>query len=268
MSTITRPTPISCCAIIPARFGSTRFPGKPLAQILGKPMIQRTYESALRCPQLERVWIATDSPLIAQTAESFGAPVIMTSAHCANGTERILQALQQLPEVSADACILNIQGDEPLIEAAVIEAVLTGLVASSSPVSTASVTLTDPSDFESRSVVKCLTNTEGKALYFTRSPVAHWTACLGNRPAIARHIGIYGYRRWFLELYGKMAPSPLQVAEDLEQLRVLEHGYSIQVMPVSHHSCGVDTPEDIAKVEKILLQRLQGEPCQAHLSAP
>lgn len=248
---------VSCCAIIPARFASTRFPGKPLAPLLGKPMIQHTYEQTRQAKSLQKVWIATDDPRIAQCAQEFGAPVLMTSPTCANGTERLVEALQQLSELASDAIVVNVQGDEPLIDPEVIDAVVAGLQAGQAPMATAATPLRHESDYLSRSVVKCVSNCAGQALYFSRAPLGTWAACQGHQAAVRRHVGIYAFRRWFLERYAKMEPTPLQMSEDLEQLRVLEHGWPLQVIPLDHDALGVDTPQDIARAEERLRARLE-----------
>jgi 3-deoxy-manno-octulosonate cytidylyltransferase (CMP-KDO synthetase) len=243
---------IRCCAIIPARYASSRFPGKPLAKIAGKPMIQHTYERVISQSCLDQVWIATDHEDIAQTARDFGADVLMTRPDCANGTERLVDALRQLPQVDSDAVVINVQGDEPLIDPAVIKAVAHALEAPDCVMSTASTPLHHEPDYMSRSVVKVVTDQQGKALYFSRAAIGSWSACLANPSVIRRHVGIYGYRRWFLEQYATLQPTPLQLAEDLEQLRVLEHGFPITVVPVHHYAQGVDLPEDVARVEMLL----------------
>ncbi len=245
---------IHCCAIIPARFASSRFPGKPLAPIAGKPMIQHVYERVSSLQRLEQVWIATDHEGIAAVARAFGAAVLMTDPGCANGTERLVDALRQLPQVADDAMVINVQGDEPLIDPAVISAVVQALEEQRCGMSTASTPLQLESDYLSRSVVKVVANKQNHALYFSRAPLGSWTACLSPQPAVRRHVGIYGYRRWFLEQYAKLPPTPLQLAEDLEQLRVMEHGFPIAVVPVQHHAQGVDLPEDVARVESLLRQ--------------
>jgi 3-deoxy-manno-octulosonate cytidylyltransferase (CMP-KDO synthetase) len=248
---------ISRCAIIPARFASSRFPGKPLVHLLGKPMIQHTYEQTLRAATLEKVWIATDDARIARCAEGFGAPVLLTSPTCANGTERLVEALQQLPELADDAIVVNVQGDEPLIDPSVIDAVVGGLQSSEAPMATASTPLQREEDYLSRSVVKCVSNRAGLALYFSRAALGTWGACQGENASVRRHVGIYAFRRWFLERYAKMEPTPLQITEDLEQLRVLEHGWPLQIIPLNHDALGVDTPQDVARAEERLRARLE-----------
>lgn len=240
--------------IIPARFGSTRFPGKPLIQILNKSLIQRTYESALRCQSLDHLIVATDDQRIYDHVNSFGGKVILTKENCPSGTDRLVDALQQLDFVDEDALIINIQGDEPCIEPDVIQKVIDILISDSSAVMSTAIMPLDPEkDGQNSSVVKCVIDQNQTALYFSRSLIP------GNKEQRThpqhiyyKHLGIYGYRRHFLFLYPKLPPTPLQQLEDLEQLKVLEHGYKIKTAVVSSLSIGVDTPEDIKKVEQLL----------------
>ena len=238
--------------MIPARYESSRFPGKPLSLISGKSLIQRTYENSIRCKLLDDVVVATDDDRILKHVESFGGKAVMTSPNCPTGTERLSEAIHANFK-DADI-IINIQGDEPLLEPEVIQKV--GEELTKDPVavmSTAVVKIISEEEAYSRSVNKCVMDSDGNALYFSRSliPGGHsgkWNSNL----TYYKHLGIYGYRRDFLFHYAELSPTPLQIAEDLEQLKVLEHGFRIKVAVVESQSIGVDTPEDINKVERML----------------
>lgn len=242
-------------AVIPARFGSTRFPGKPLSLIQGKTLIQRTYENALICPILDRIVIATDDPRIFDHARGFGAEVIMTDPAHPNGTERIAEVLAKIQHDSD--IIVNIQGDEPCLHPKVILALVDALVQNpEAPMSTVITPLKNREDALNPSIVKCVIDQKGRALYFSRQLIPgnkeiQYTA---NAPYYS-HIGLYAYRKDFLFQYLTLSPTPLQLAEDLEQLKVLEHGYLIQTATVDHVNLGVDTPEDIHKVESYLCKQ-------------
>ncbi len=251
-------------AVIPARFGSTRFPGKPLALIHGKSLIQRTYENCIRCPLLDRVVIATDDERIFNHAREFGADVVMTDPAHTNGTERIAEVLL-IPQYDSEI-VVNIQGDEPCVHPHVIQALVQALTADPEiPMSTVITPLTRVEDAINPSVVKCVIDQKGRALYFSRQliPGNKASAFLANSPYYS-HIGLYAYRKEFLFEYIKLPATPLQLTEDLEQLKVLEHGYLIQTAIVDHESLGVDTPEDIHKVELYLCkQNLFSSPAES-----
>ena len=239
--------------IIPARYGSTRLPGKPLLKIAGKSLIQRTYENAKQCKSLDQVIVATDDVRIADHVLGFDGEVVMTSPACATGTDRIVEALTQ-GNLSKAEIVINIQGDEPALEIAVIEKVIAILKADKEAVvSTAVVKLESAEDAVNPSVVKCVIDQEGHALYFSRSLIPGGKTGVW-RPEITyyKHLGIYGYRTAFLQEYSQLEQTPLQIAEDLEQLKILENGYKIAVAVVNSNAIGVDTPEDIKKIEKYL----------------
>jgi 3-deoxy-manno-octulosonate cytidylyltransferase (CMP-KDO synthetase) len=242
--------------VIPARFGATRFPGKPLALIAGKPLVQHVIEQCLRAKTLQEVIVATDDTRIFETASRF-CRVEMTSPDHPTGSDRIAEVLQR---TSADAAI-NIQGDEPLMDWRVIDAVAVRL--SSAEMSTAAIPIKEASDLETPNVVKVVVNAAGHALYFSRrtipyvrdaasAPVTEQLAAF----AFLKHLGIYGYRRETLLRLVKFPVSPLENAEKLEQLRALDNGIQIAVALVEYDSIGVDTPEDAARVERILRARV------------
>lgn len=241
-------------AIIPARYGSTRFPGKALAPILGKPMIRHVHERTSLAPSLSEVVVATDDQRIREVVEGFGGRVVMTSPHHQSGTDRIAEAVRSL---DADV-VVNVQGDEPLIDPAAIEAALRPLVDDPAlSMSTLAVRIASIEDYLSPGVVKVVTDRNGDALYFSRSPVP-FVRDLGMGPTQAdldggrivafKHVGLYVYRRDFLERYATLPQTPLESAEKLEQLRVLENGYRIRVVETGYDSVGVDEPADLEEV--------------------
>lgn len=249
-------------AIIPARYASTRLPGKPILDIGGKPMVVRVAERARQVSSINRIIIATDDQRIFDAVAAAGEEVMMTSPDHQTGTDRLAEVAAKL-----DAeIIVNVQGDEPLIEPATIEAAIAPLLADNSIVmSTTSEPIESDADLLNPNVVKVVTDPEGFALYFSRSPIpfprsavqAHGSieAALAARPELlsqyAKHTGMYVYRREFLLNYAKLPSTPLEQSELLEQLRALEHGYKIKVVKVTHRSIGVDTPEDLERVRQI-----------------
>jgi 3-deoxy-D-manno-octulosonate cytidylyltransferase len=230
--------------VIPARYGATRLPGKPLAEIDGRPMIWYVWEKARRAQVPSRVVVATDDERIAAVVRGFGGEAVMTSPTCASGTDRVAEAARGMDE----EVVINLQGDEPLMHPSVIDAVAAPLVSDPDvTMSTAALPQDDPAEYAHPSVVKVVVDGRGDALYFSRSPIPHYRDAGTGR--YRKHLGIYGYRREFLFRVAALPPSPLEEAERLEQLRVLENGYRIRVVDVAHDSVGVDTPEDLKAVE-------------------
>lgn len=242
-----------CIAVIPARFGATRFPGKMLATIMGKSLIQRTYESVALCPLLDDIFIATDDKRLVDHITGFGGKALMTAPECPTGTDRLIEALQKYPEKTHADYIVNVQGDEPCISASTIEACLKVLIDNPTELmSTAVVSITDPHEITNPSCVKCVMSQSGHALYFSRASIPA-AKPKGDTPAFYyKHLGIYAFQRDFLFTYGRLPQTPLQLIEGLEQLRVLESGYKIKVATVQHTSPAVDDPEDIQRVEQWL----------------
>ena len=241
--------------VIPARYASTRFPGKPLALIAGKPLLQRVIEQCRKAASLAEIVVATDDNRIRQAAEAF-CPVQMTSPEHASGTDRIAEVARHL---DCDA-IINIQGDEPLIDPSVIDQVAGALA--SAEMATAGTPIRDPADFDNPNVVKLVVNRAGQALYFSRRTIPY-VRDAANAPVreqmaafpFLKHLGIYGYRRGTLLELVRFPVSSLESAEKLEQLRALENGIGIAVVQVEYNSVGVDLPEDVARVEEILRAR-------------
>lgn len=239
-------------AIIPARFASSRFPGKILHKIAGQTLLQRTYNRVSLC-DVDNIYIATDHEEIHSHAINIKADSIMTSIDCKNGTERITEAISKIPDLKDDDIIINMQGDHPLILPQTVDSVVTSLKNSSTAMmSTAATLFTNPQDALSPHSVKVVFDKDNTALYFSRSLIPH-TKDIANTK-FYYHVGIYAYRVGFLKQLQKLQTTPCQEAEDLEQLKVLEHGYKIKVALVNERPLGVDTPEDAVKVEKLLCQ--------------
>lgn len=245
-----KPISESVLGIIPARFASQRFPGKPLAFLAGKSLLQRTYENAQSSKCFDRIVIATDDDRIYQHALSFGAEVYMTPVECPTGTDRLSTLLKNTPELNKYSLVVNIQGDEPCVSAESFAAVINTLVENPEAVVGTLVTLLTCLELaKSRSIVKCVRALNNKALYFTRTLVpAGKNDDHANRNYF-RHIGVYAFRKDFLLKYDSLEPTPLQLAEDLEQLKILEHGYTIATACVEEEAIGVDTPEDLYNLE-------------------
>jgi 3-deoxy-manno-octulosonate cytidylyltransferase (CMP-KDO synthetase) len=243
---------VKIIGIIPARYASTRFPGKPLALIAGKPLIQRVVEQCQQAQSLSEVIVATDDARIAETAKKF-CRVEMTREDHPSGSDRIAEVASRC---ACDA-VVNIQGDEPLIDPSVIDAVATALA--DNEMSTAATAITHGSEYDNSNVVKVVVNAAGRALYFSRRTIPYLREA-ASRPVseqlaafpFFKHLGIYGYRRETLLRLVRFPVAPLEAAEKLEQLRALENGIQIAVMKVNYNSVGVDLPEDVARVEEIL----------------
>ncbi|MEN8221628.1 MAG: 3-deoxy-manno-octulosonate cytidylyltransferase [Acidobacteriota bacterium] len=233
-------------AIIPARYNSSRFPGKPLAKIAGISMIERVYRQVSISDRFKKVIVATDSKKIAEEVERFGGQFKMTSEGCSSGTERVWEVLR---DSDLDAAI-NIQGDEPLISEDLVSDIYLKLEEGGNPVVTAVCFNKSEEEFNSVNVVKSVFDRNGKALYFSRSPIPGQQ--LTKFTGFYQHIGIYGYTRNALSSFVKSPPSDHEVKEKLEQLRFLENGIEIVILKTDYRSIGVDVPEDIEKIEKLL----------------
>lgn len=253
--------------VIPARYASSRFPGKPLASLCGRPLIHHVYERARQSKTLTRVVVATDDLRIRDVVAAFGGEVQLTGAHHPSGTDRVAEVAASV----ASELIVNIQGDEPLIEPAMIdEAVSPFFDASSLTMGTLCYRLESEEAWQSPHVVKVVRDRQGFALYFSRAAIPYdrvesrgsrvegkglpgpQLPTLRSRPFWYKHIGLYVYRRDFLLELARLPPTPLEEREGLEQLRALEYGYRIKVVETQYDSVGVDTPEDLARVEQIV----------------
>ena len=245
-------------AVIPARYGSTRFEGKPLVDILGKPMIQHVYEGVRQSKLIEEVIVATDDQRIIEVVKSFGGKAEMTSSAHFTGTDRVAEVAKKLKS----EIIVNVQGDEPLIKGNILDkAIRPLLIDESLHMSTLMVRIEEVRDWLNPHIVKVVVDQKNFALYFSRSPIPFPRDLqIGrlesnpfgtNRPLpkrVFKHIGVYVFRRKFLLHFTKMKPTPLEKLEKLEQLRALENGYRIKVTPVDYEPICVDTPEDLPKV--------------------
>jgi 3-deoxy-manno-octulosonate cytidylyltransferase (CMP-KDO synthetase) len=231
---------------IPARFGSTRLPGKPLLPIAGRPMIEHVYARVAQARGLTRVVVLTDDERIARAVESFGGEWEMTPADCASGTDRIAWAARSW---NASA-VINVQGDEPLIDPEGISRIAEHLAASPGDPVVTLATPAEPGEMDNPNAVKVVLARDGSALYFSRSPIPYQRQPGGAAPL--KHLGIYGYQREALLRLAGLPPTPLERSESLEQLRALENGIPIRVLVVDRGSFGVDTAEDLERVETIL----------------
>ncbi len=251
-------------AVIPARYGSTRFEGKPLADILGKPMIQHVYEGVRQSKLIDEVIVATDDQRIIEAVQSFGGKAIMTSPTHFTGTDRVAEVAKKL----RSEIIVNVQGDEPLIKGVIIDNAIRPLLTDESlQISTLITRIEEVRDWLNPHIVKVVVDQKNFALYFSRSPIpfprdlnigrleSHPFGT--DRPLpkrVFKHIGLYVFRRKFLLHFSKMKPTPLEKLEKLEQLRALENGYRIKTTPVDYEPLSVDTPEDLQKVITCLSQ--------------
>jgi len=243
-------TGLHLVGILPARWGSSRFPGKPLHVLAGKPLIQHVWERCLGCTKLDDLLVATDDERIRDAVLSFGGKVVMTSSDHPTGTDRLAEAVKAVP---AATHVINIQGDEPLIDPALIDDLAAAMIADPElPMATAANVIDDEDAFADPNVVKVVLDASGHALYFSRSPIPYRrTTPVGL--AVYRHKGLYGYRRDFLERFVGWPPSVLEQTESLEQLRALENGARIKVLITNDDSIGLDTPEQAPLVERLLL---------------
>ena len=254
--------PIPFKAVVPARFASTRLPGKPLLDLGGKPMVVRVAERAA-LSGAEEVWVATDHADVLAAAQAHGIPALLTRADHPTGTDRLAEVVEQRGW-GDDTLIVNVQGDEPLIDPALVAQTVQQLAGSDADIATVAHPITDPADFFAPNVVKLVCKANGDALYFSRAPIPYArdhfareggrSALPANFPAY-RHIGLYAYRARFLRAYARLPVSPLEAFESLEQLRALWHGFRISVVISGHLPLpGVDTPEDAAAMQRHFAQ--------------
>ena len=240
--------PTRILGVIPARFASSRFPGKALVSIAGKSMLQHVWERANLSRYLTQIVIATDDARIYDAASSFRGRVIMTRTDHLSGTDRVAEAAS-----ASDAhLVVNIQGDEPLIDPAAIDAAILSLLDDDdAPMGTLKKRITDTPEIANPNVVKVVTDHSGRALYFSRAPIPYRRDGDAVPAPYYKHIGLYVYRREFLLGYSDLPVGPLELSERLEQLRALENGYSIRVVETEYESLGVDTPEDYERVSRL-----------------
>ncbi len=240
--------------VIPARYASVRFPGKVIADLGGRPLIEHVYRRAAQSRSADEVIVATDDERVRRVVEGFGGHVRMTRPTHASGTDRLAEVAEDL------ACdlVINVQGDEPLIEPEMIdEAVAPFEQDATLMMSTLRRRIVEPSELNSPNVVKVIVDREGFALYFSRTPIPFSRDGRDAAPAY-KHIGVYVYRREFLLAFARLEPTPLERSESLEQLRALEHGFRIRAVETRHESISVDTPEDLERVRRLSMSATHG----------
>lgn len=241
---------MSIIAVIPSRYASTRLPGKPLVDICGKPMVQHVYERVRQVSLFDEVLVATDDERIAAVVEGFGGKVCMTSPDCPSGSDRLIEVASSHP---ADIYV-NVQGDEPLVEPSSIEKLAKVMLENDDlQMGTLCYPIT-AEQAQNPNLVKVVRAHNGNALYFSRSPIP-FPRSGGIEPSYFGHLGMYAYRRDFLMNFGSLPYSPLENTEKLEQLRVLQAGVAIRVLEVEAAGPGVDTPEDLEEVRRIIMER-------------
>lgn len=228
--------------VIPARWASTRFPGKPLAPIAGVSLIQRVYKRVDASQRADAVYVATDDDRIAEHVLAFGGRVVRPHGVFATGTDRIAAALPLFDEPYHQ--VINVQGDEPLIDVRSVDDVIRALQSDGVDMVTLACPIETEDEYQSRDIVKVVTDLSGNALYFSRAPIPY-----GSRHEARRHIGLYGYQARVLRALSELPTSPLEVAESLEQLRALQNGFKIRVLHTDKPHLGVDRPEDVLRVE-------------------
>lgn len=231
--------------VIPSRIGSTRLLRKPLLPIQGKPMIQWTYENAVRCKHFNRVIVATDDREIAHTIESAGGEVAMTDPNIQTGSDRVAAVAKSYPDMDV---IVNLQGDEPFIRPRMLEQLLAPYLAGEQPdMTTLAYPLNLQTKYNDPGAVKVITDLQGNALYFSRAPIPYFRT--HQKAPVHHHIGLYAFRRDFLMLYTSLPNTPLQEIESLEQLRALEHGYKIRVCLTEERTLEINTPEEYEQAQ-------------------
>lgn len=256
---------MSAIVIIPCRYASTRFPGKPLQSLMGKPLIQHVYENASRATKIKEIFVATDSNSIIEVISSFGGKALLTSEAHQSGTDRIAEAFLKISrmynKISLADIVVNVQGDEPMILPEMIDDVIDVLKDKRADMATLAKRIENPQDLIDSNTVKVVFNMEGFAIYFSRSPIPYfrdrWKDIshlnTGSLPeGLFKHIGIYAYTGEFLQKFIKLPYSRLENIEKLEQLRAIEHGFKIKVALTTHETIGVDTPEDLERVRQCL----------------
>ena len=235
--------------VIPARYGSSRFPGKPLARVNGTPLIQLVWERAKAAKRLKRLLVATDDPRIEKAVRRFGGEAVMTAKGLPSGTDRVWEAAKG----TSARIVVNIQGDEPLLTPGMVDRLVEALERDPrAQISTLRFSMREPEGQENPNVVKVVADVDGWALYFSRSPIPCYRHRESGSVVWYKHLGLYAYRRETLQEFVGWPPSALEQAEGLEQLRALERGVRIKVLDSPHNTVGVDTPDDLKRVEEML----------------
>ncbi|BAY81012.1 3-deoxy-D-manno-octulosonate cytidylyltransferase [Calothrix parasitica NIES-267] len=236
-------------AVIPARYDSQRFPGKPLVKIGDRPMVQWVYEAAKRCPSFSKVVVATDSELVAQCVSEFGGAVEMTSSSHVSGTDRVAEVALRYPDAVA---VVNVQGDQPFVTPQMLNSLVEPYLNGDQlpDMTTLACPLDEQTDYSDPNVVKVICDRHNRAMYFSRSSIPYYRH---NLPApVFHHLGLYAFRRDFLAQYAEFSPTPLEECEALEQLRVLEHGFSIQVCYTPTAALEINTPDDLIQAQTLI----------------
>ncbi|MDH6058054.1 3-deoxy-manno-octulosonate cytidylyltransferase [Umezakia ovalisporum] len=241
---------IPILAVIPARYNSQRFPGKVLVQLGDKPMVQWVYEAAKQCPAFTKVLVATDSAQVAECVQQFGGEVIMTRSDHTTGSDRVAEVAQRYPDMVA---VANVQGDQPFVTPEMLSQLVAPYLQGKLPDMTTLACPLAEADYPNPNSVKVICNQNSQALYFSRSPIPYYRNP-GPAP-VFHHLGLYAFRRDFLEIYSHLTPTPLEQCEGLEQLRVLEHGYPITVCQTSHAVLEVNTPEDLQQAQALIMDQ-------------
>ncbi len=240
-------------AVIPARYSSKRFKGKPLALIAGKPMIQHVYQRSQICKDIDDIYVATDDARIYECVNTFGGKALLTKKTHPSGTDRIAEAIGKLDLKDQDI-VVNIQGDQPIFHPSIISELVRNLKKHAEiPMCSLMHKISDERELNNVNDVKVVVDKRGFALYFSRSPIPFVREKISGQTHY-KHLGFYAYRRYFLSEFTKLSPGPLEKAEKLEQLRALEYGFKIKMVKTSYDSIEVDTPEDIKTVEEGLSQ--------------
>ena len=246
------PTP-TVAVLIPARYGSERFPGKPLAKLAGKPLIQHVYEAVMGLPHIHEIQVVTDDSRILQAVEGFGGKACLVEGPCRTGTDRIAKAASHIDS----EVIINLQGDEIPLHPGLLNDLIEPFTRGNAPMGTLKRPLKSLKDVNQPSVVKVVTNHAGEALYFSRSPIPCWrdTSDFSSTPVFYMHLGIYIFRRETLLRFTELPTGMLEEAEKLEQLRALEHGIPIQVWETHHPSIRIDQVEDLQEADDLLAKK-------------
>ncbi len=236
---------MKAAVIIPARFASVRLPGKPLLEVAGKPIVQYVYENASRAGRVGEVMVATDDERILKAVERFGGRAVMTSPDCHSGSDRVAEVVAR--GLTDAEVVVNLQGDEPELRPEQLDTLIESMASAEVEMATLAVEMTDPDMLADAAQVKVVIDVRGDALYFSRAPIPHRRDPGSDRLRFLKHIGVYAYRRSFLERLARLKPTPLEETEKLEQLRVLEHGHRIRVTRTDFCPVGIDTPDDLER---------------------
>lgn len=241
--------------VIPARMASARFPGKPLADLAGRPLVRWVYEAAAASKTLDRLVVATPDPEIVAAVQAFGGDAVLTSPHHPTGTDRVAE----VADSTAADVVVNVQGDQPFVTAVMLDRLVApfsvGIPGAEVVMTTLGAPLSRAQDHADPNVVKVVCDGRGDALYFSRSPIPFVRESGPLGVPVLHHLGLYAFARRFLDVYRMLAPSPLERCEGLEQLRALEHGYRIRVVPTEAHAIEVNTPDDLAAAVAFVVAR-------------